>query len=82
HLHLGARILAVADIFSAITEDRPYRRGMEKEKAMAILRGDAERGDISTGIVELLAENYGRVNAAREKASEAAGRRYRESMGQ
>ncbi len=81
HLHLGARILAVADIFSAITEDRPYRKGMGKEQALTILRGDAERGDISSGIVELLAENYEQVNTAREKASAAAGKRYRESMG-
>ena len=75
---LGARVLAVADIFSAITEDRPYRKGMEKEKALEILKGDAERGDIDASIVELLAANYDQVNEARAKASRAAGRRYYE----
>ena len=77
-IHLGARILAVADIFSAITEDRPYRKGMAKEQALEVLWGDAARGAISSGIVELLAENYDLVNAAREEASQDAGRRYRE----
>ena len=77
-IHLGSRILAVADIFSAITEDRPYRKGMAKEQALEVLWGDAARGAISSGIVELLAENYDLVNAAREEASQAAGRRYRE----
>ena len=35
---LSARILAVADAFSAMTTDRPYRIGMSTEKALANLR--------------------------------------------
>lgn len=31
---LGARILAVADSFDAMTSDRPYRKGMEIDKAI------------------------------------------------
>ena len=38
-LDTGSRILAVADIFSAITERRPYRDSMPKEKAMSVLTG-------------------------------------------
>ncbi|HKG25185.1 MAG TPA: HD-GYP domain-containing protein [Thermomicrobiales bacterium] len=38
---LGARILAVADTFDALTSDRPYRRGMETGRATAILREGA-----------------------------------------
>jgi hypothetical protein len=38
---LGARILAVADTFDALTSDRPYRRGMEVERATAILKEGA-----------------------------------------
>lgn len=34
---LGARILAVADSFDAMTSDRPYRDGMPVERALAIL---------------------------------------------
>ncbi len=34
----GARVVAVADSFDAMTSDRPYRRGMSVEKATAILR--------------------------------------------
>jgi hypothetical protein len=33
----GARVVAVADSFDAMTSDRPYRRGMPLDKAMAIL---------------------------------------------
>ena len=34
---LMARLLAVADAFSAMTTDRPYRRGMSRDKALLIL---------------------------------------------
>ncbi len=34
---LMARLMAVADAFSAMTTDRPYRKGMDREKAQAIL---------------------------------------------
>jgi len=34
----GARVIAVADSFDAMTSDRPYRRGMPVAQAAAILR--------------------------------------------
>jgi HD-GYP domain-containing protein (c-di-GMP phosphodiesterase class II) len=36
-----SRALAVADVYEAITADRPYRRGMPRNEALAILRGQA-----------------------------------------
>ncbi len=36
-----ARIVSVADAFSAMTTDRPYRRGMERGKALRILKEGA-----------------------------------------
>ena len=38
---LIARLMAVADAYSAMTTDRPYRKGMEREKALAILEAGA-----------------------------------------
>lgn len=35
---LGARIIAVADTFDAMTTDRPYRRGLALDQATAELR--------------------------------------------
>jgi len=78
---LGARILAVSDVFSAITEDRPYRRGMGEAEARAVLREDAGRGALSPAVTELLLAHFGEFNAARAAASAAAGRRYQESPG-
>ena len=39
---LGARILSVVDCFDALTSDRPYRRAMDKEHALAVIT--ARRG--------------------------------------
>jgi HD-GYP domain-containing protein (c-di-GMP phosphodiesterase class II) len=41
-LDLPARILVVADIYEALTADRPYREGMPHQQAMSILA--SERG--------------------------------------
>ncbi|HLW60576.1 MAG TPA: HD domain-containing phosphohydrolase [bacterium] len=38
---LGARILAVVDTYSAITDDRPYKQAQSHEEAIAELRGCA-----------------------------------------
>ncbi len=36
-IHLCSRIIAIADTFDAMTSDRPYRRGMDREQARRIL---------------------------------------------
>lgn len=79
---LGSRVMAVADVFSAITEDRPYRKGMEKERALEVLRQDAARGALSSMLVELLIVHYDTINAKREEASRQASKRYQESLKQ
>jgi len=35
---LGARILAVVDVYEALTADRPYHKAISKEEAIKILR--------------------------------------------
>jgi len=40
---LGARIIAVVDAFDAMTTDRPYRRAVSAERAVAELRAEAGR---------------------------------------
>lgn len=76
----GAQIMAVADVFSAITEDRPYRKGMPEERVKAILQENAERGELSRLITDLLIANFDVVNTARDHASREAGKRYFRAM--
>ena len=49
---LGARIIAVADIFTALAEDRPYRPAMSLSGTLAILEDLAGRGKLDSGLVE------------------------------
>ncbi len=44
-LCLEARLIAVADFYRALTEDRPYRGGIPHEDAIAILRSQAHALD-------------------------------------
>lgn len=68
----GARILAVADIFTALTEDRPYREGFYKEMVVKILRENVDNNKIDKNIVNLLIDNYGKYNELRDKRQKKA----------
>ncbi|GBE53820.1 cyclic di-GMP phosphodiesterase response regulator RpfG [bacterium BMS3Bbin14] len=57
-LDTKARIMAVADIFTAVAEDRPYRPGMSKKEVIRILKQQAEKGLLDSRIVNLLLDNY------------------------
>ena len=72
-----ARIMAVADIVTALTEDRPYRLGMEQEKVTKILYSMAENRGIDKNVAELAVKNFFRVNEARIKAQSEAQKEYK-----
>ncbi len=57
-LSLPSRILAVSDIFTALTEDRPYRKGLDEKKLKKILKEMVENGEIDGDITELVLREY------------------------
>lgn len=63
-LSSGARILAVADIFTALTGDRAHRKGMGKGEVQKILLGRVKDHQLAGNIVNLLCENYAEVAGA------------------
>ncbi|MDP2682511.1 MAG: HD domain-containing protein [Deltaproteobacteria bacterium] len=68
----GARIMTVADIFTAISEDRPYRAAMNKEEVYKTIKDMSNKKLLDSKIVDLLFDNYDIVNIyAREKQSAA-----------
>ena len=60
-MNLGARIMAVSDIFTALAEDRPYRKGMKAGAIKTILQDQASPGVQDTRIVNLLVDNMGDI---------------------
>lgn len=56
-LPLESMILTVVDIFDAIVaQDRPYKPAMKPEKALEILRSEAQMGRLNTDVVEFFIE--------------------------
>jgi len=48
---LGVRILTVADVFDALTSDRPYRRGLSVQQATGLIVGESG-AQFDPGVVE------------------------------
>ncbi|MBF7081833.1 HD domain-containing protein [Desulfallas sp. Bu1-1] len=67
NLSPGSRIMAVADIFSALVENRPYRAGLPRSKVENILAGQVSAGAIDGDIVHLLVERYREAESLQQK---------------
>ena len=50
-LNIASRIMTVADVFTAVAEDRPYREGMKEERIVDILKDMANRGFLDNSII-------------------------------
>lgn len=70
NLSMGSRIMAVADVFTAITEDRPYRKGMDSEKTLSVLHNMVNDNAIDRKLVSMLEKNYDLVNSVRLNAQQ------------
>jgi len=71
-LDLGSRVLAIADIFTALTEDRPYRPGMALPDAVRILEDSARQGANDPDVTLALVGRLDVVDEARRQAQDQA----------
>lgn len=77
---MEARIVAVADVFTALTEDRPYRKGMVESEATLVLRDMARSNALDSELVERLCGHFEHVNTCRAAAQEEAVGQYEAFM--
>lgn len=70
NLSLGARSLAVADVFTALAEDRPYRAGLKKEEIHKVFQGMVIERKVDGEVVEALCDNYEAIDDNRSSAQE------------
>ena len=75
-LSLGSRVMKVADIFTALTEDRPYRKGMDGEEVVETFRDFIDAKSVDPEVFNALLENYDRVDGVRKESQEKAARKY------
>ena len=57
-LPLGSRIIAVADIFAALAENRPYRESLKRADIEKIMLDMAGRGKIDPRLVDMMLDIY------------------------
>jgi len=79
-LDLGARILAVTDVSTALAENRPYRVGLDRETTLGVVRGMAARGSLDAEVVAALVASYDDVVGAAMLAQSKAAERYEEEV--
>jgi len=75
-LPLEARILRVADIFQAMTQNRPYRHGLGDADLAHFMESLAHRGDVDREVTHVAMENLAqarRMAAGAAQDSEMAG---------
>lgn len=67
---LKARIFAVADVFDALTADRPYKAAMPLPEAMSLIKADSGRHfdpDVVAAFEQVVADWYARLARASEE---------------
>ena len=77
---LGSKVLAVADVFTALTEDRPYRKGMSSDQSLIILEKMGMNNKLDNNIVNLVKNNFDQINKVRIAAQNRSREEYTEFL--
>jgi HD-GYP domain-containing protein (c-di-GMP phosphodiesterase class II) len=72
NLPLGSKIVAAADVFTAITEDRPYRKSMGDERSKEVLTDMMNEGSLCPRVVSVLLEHFDLIKKVRTDAQREA----------
>lgn len=68
----GSRVMSVADVFTALREDRPYRAGLELAKVLQILHDMAAEDALDPEMVALAEQNLDELDERRKLAQSQA----------
>jgi len=71
---IGARIVAVSDVYDALTSERAYRRRLPHADAVRYLRSEAGQ-TLDEHLVELFLDRFGGVSIARPREPDATAER-------
>ncbi|MEW5774604.1 MAG: HD domain-containing phosphohydrolase [Thermodesulfobacteriota bacterium] len=75
-LDLGARIMAVADIFTALNEDRPYRKAMPRKDIEKFLKSLEAKNLIDATVLNVLMSNFEHISKTVDKSQAKAKKFY------
>jgi HD-GYP domain-containing protein (c-di-GMP phosphodiesterase class II) len=71
-LDTGSRVLAVADVLTAMSEDRPYRPGLPKNTRVRILTDLARTNQLDSDVIGITLKNFDMLDEARRIAQASA----------
>ena len=77
NLSTGSRIMAIADVFTAITEDRPYRSGMAASEAQSVLRRMASKNALDSRLVQAAIQHFENLNELRHEVQQVSSIEYK-----
>ena len=78
----GSRVMAVADIFTAVTEERPYRKSMSDREAVSFLAALTSNGHLDPEVYNALKENFPVLKSIRLQAQTGSGYDYHCRVGE
>lgn len=67
---LCARIMAIADVYDALTSKRPYKKAFSPEKALHIISVEEKGTHFEPAVVDAFVEAYDKIEAARLENSD------------
>lgn len=77
---LGSRIVAVADVFSALSEARPYRESQSRLEIVTCLNGLVEKMALDSVVVKLIIDNFDEMERHRLDVSDDVAVEYGEFL--
>lgn len=76
-LSLGSRIMSLADVFTALREDRPYRAGLTNAETLGILDEMTQSGALDAELLALAYANLDELDIRRRSAQAQAAAEFR-----
>ncbi|WP_455383261.1 HD-GYP domain-containing protein, partial [Salinispira pacifica] len=70
-INLSQRIIQLADVFTALLEDRPYRSGLGRQETIALLCRMRDAGELDSRLTDCAVENYELLAQLRMRAHES-----------
>jgi len=80
-ISFGSRVVAMADIFTAVTEDRPYRKGLDREQSLSLLRSLTEHGHLDREIFQAVENNFAELSQVWKSARAQSLEDFRSRLG-
>lgn len=68
----GSRILAISDIFTALTEERPYRKAETKENLIRMFKSMADKNELDRELSDMVCTHFDEINEARKAMQQEA----------